>query len=856
VRSEGARRAQCTNPQCPFPGTRYLCEFCNQFSVTPQLEGLVCNNSKCRMYNSIRKGCPQCRKISLISYQGMDQCLNRRCPTNVGRFSKCIFCGREAMYVRPEYGICIKAHCSHFLVPVNRCFFCGEMSYNREKMMCENAQCRLNRVRVELCPDCGSRAKVADPSHPENGKCLDPSCSARKASSEAADKPLAMSGTFMLGPDQMRELDRIIGSAKRDAPEPPVPLEQTMKMPETGGSALEKTLVEPVETPAAPSFGIDPNNPRFEPTTGMPATPGPPAQGRAGARTPSMEDTLSMSSASGQDMGLDRAPAGGSGGSPVLEETMPNPVPSGPEPRPAAAVPPRSTGGGEIPSSGSSLEQAFGFIKEYVLVADGGVAPVYLVIGTAGAGKTTYLTMLGEILRARETKYYFPYEGIDVRRIQVEQLLEKGTKAGRTFPEDIVNGIKSHVRDLVFDFAQSEYSSTISRGHWPEQTPPDEASSKFLVTELTRYQKPIARIVTFETSGEDFEAALKGITAYDPTKTTSRTVHRMIYELMDMASGFVVLMTPEGRENDQIYRDFFLAIRDGLEPQAMNVLSAEIRKKLHKQSATAAPGAGESEAGQFTMMIRDVRRLEEEGKRKEQEFQKHRMAYVNRIRELRLRLKQGELDVLDGTEGQFLKEMERMVGEMHADQLNKVRKVLKDRGMSRENILAYYAGLLDMTEKDLDEIVRRREFQGKDGGAGEGFSAEEVERALWEVRQQSRISEGFRIDPGALQQNLDRQREVRRFKWLRRLSIAFTKTDMYPSTYPPENHPARNLPDSKIYLDTIVDYLHLLGGKIRFYNASTTGYSILRDTLYVPGQENTLTPINIVEPIFDMLGIK
>jgi hypothetical protein len=53
-----------------------------------------------------------------------------------------------------------------------------------------------------------------------------------------------------------------------------------------------------------------------------------------------------------------------------------------------------------------------------------------------------------------------------------------------------------------------------------------------------------------------------------------------------------------------------------------------------------------------------------------------------------------------------------------------------------------------------------------------------------------------------------------------------------------------------------VDYLHLLGGKVSFYNASTSGYSILRDTLYVPGPENTLTPINIIEPIFDMLGIQ
>ena len=47
-----------------------------------------------------------------------------------------------------------------------------------------------------------------------------------------------------------------------------------------------------------------------------------------------------------------------------------------------------------------------------------------------------------------------------------------------------------------------------------------------------------------------------------------------------------------------------------------------------------------------------------------------------------------------------------------------------------------------------------------------------------------------------------------------------------------------------------------LSGSIRYYNASATGYSLLRDTLYVPGPENTFTPINIVEPFFDMLGIQ
>lgn len=868
LRPDGARRAQCTNPECPIPGSRYLCEFCNQFSVTPQMEGLVCNNPQCRMSGALRKGCPQCRKISLISFQGMDQCLNRRCPSNVGRFTKCIFCSREAMYIRPEFGICIKAHCSHFLVPVNRCFFCAEMSYNREKMVCENPDCKMTGVRVELCPDCGTRAKVADPSHPQFGNCLDPRCAARKESAapEApdGDKQLAMSGTFMLGPDQMRELDRIIGSAERDEAAPPADVEKTLVEPQEevrtqppdlprdeltgpGPAVAQEDLTAASPDAPSPSLGIDPN----KPPGARPSSPAPDA--------PSMEETLGMSSAAmDQDPGVKAAD--GPGPVPSLGKTASEPQGASPEPAAPEAPPLPSRPGGDVQAEGSSLLQAFEFVKEYVLsdvTTGGGMAPVYLVIGTAGAGKTTYLTMLGEILRARETKYYFPYEGIDVRRIQVEELLARGKKAGKSVPEEAVGGIKKHVRDLVFDFAQKEYSSTVSRGHWPEQTPPDEESSCFLVTELTRYQKPVARIVTFETSGEDFEAALRGITAYDPTRTTDHRVHRMIYELMDMASGFVILMTPEGRESDEVYRDFFLAIRDGLEPQAMNVLSAEVLGKLQKSAPADRGGTGDAEVGRFTMMVQDVRRLEEMSKRKEEEFQRHRLAYTRRLRQLSLRLKKGELEILDGAEGQFLKEMEEMLKGLRGEQLAKVRKTLQDRGMTRENIGAYYAGLLDMAEKELDEIIRRRELQGEGAGAGEGgYSAEDIEHALWDVRRQYHVSDDFRIDPAALSQGLGVQREVRRFKWLRRISITFTKTDMYPSTYPPENHPERNLPDCNIYLKAIVNYLHLLGGKIRFYNASTSGYSILRDTLYVPGPENTLTPINIVEPIFDMLGIE
>ena len=68
----GQRRAQCSNSGCPSGGSLYQCEFCEEYAVTRQMEGLTCHNRNCRMYNTLRKGCPHCDKISLISYRGVD----------------------------------------------------------------------------------------------------------------------------------------------------------------------------------------------------------------------------------------------------------------------------------------------------------------------------------------------------------------------------------------------------------------------------------------------------------------------------------------------------------------------------------------------------------------------------------------------------------------------------------------------------------------------------------------------------------------------------------------------------------------------------------------------------------------
>jgi hypothetical protein len=76
---------------------------------------------------------------------------------------------------------------------------------------------------------------------------------------------------------------------------------------------------------------------------------------------------------------------------------------------------------------------------------------------------------------------------------------------------------------------------------------------------------------------------------------------------------------------------------------------------------------------------------------------------------------------------------------------------------------------------------------------------------------------------------------------------------MYPVVSPAYRYPDHRMPKCRPAISALDASLKLCGGGIRFYNTSATGFSILKDTQYYPGKENTLTPINVAEPIFDMI---
>jgi hypothetical protein len=91
------------------------------------------------------------------------------------------------------------------------------------------------------------------------------------------------------------------------------------------------------------------------------------------------------------------------------------------------------------------------------------------------------------------------------------------------------------------------------------------------------------------------------------------------------------------------------------------------------------------------------------------------------------------------------------------------------------------------------------------------------------------------------------------FHKLKYLSIVFTKTDKDFSIYPASNFPKVVNVDWAAPLPRLGNYLTLCNGYLKYYNSSISGYSIRKDAGFQLGQRGTLTPINIAEPILDML---
>jgi hypothetical protein len=517
------------------------------------------------------------------------------------------------------------------------------------------------------------------------------------------------------------------------------------------------------------------------------------------------------------------------------EETSSFPVLEPPK-RPIRAM----SSSGNAPSTGSShIEKAWESLKNNFILPGQDTSPVYLVVGLPGAGKTTFLTMIGEILRCKNDRYSFPYEGVDARWIGLQEKFSEGDQSPQ---------MKTRVRDLVWDFAQKNHTEYFSRMHWPAPTPPDQGgeidpSTFFLLTEIVREGKSLGHVITLETAGEEYEEVIRNITSYISGSRPKNPVHRVLLDMLLLAEGVIILLDPEQAQNDEIYDNFFMVLREQIRPRALNVLHRELKKVMPEQESSSAK---DSEDDNLRDMLVQMKGEESARERWEAEWERRKVDYRDRLFDIQRRLRNREEHILQGEAGEFLQSLEATLEGIDASLVERARKkVLRADSPDerKKNILRYYQGLIDICLERLDSILRAQPL---------GDKPAPMASRLASLRLEYGLSSDFKIESEVASA---RERPVNNFKFLKHVSVVVTKSDRNPIIYPAEHYPRLKLPHGWMHLRMLENYLRLCGGKVRYYNTSATGYTIMSGGIQLPGRPNSHTPINVVEPLFDILGI-
>jgi hypothetical protein len=503
--------------------------------------------------------------------------------------------------------------------------------------------------------------------------------------------------------------------------------------------------------------------------------------------------------------------------------------PAEPPPKPAAAAP---------------IQEAYGLLRRTLLEVDGSPSPLFLVIGLPGSGKTTYLAMLGALLNFRQQRFWFPFADVQPRWVRVEELVDD-PRSG-VAPER-APAIKARIKDLVNDFAMPLYSRHIARQEWPAPTAPGEQDTTFLVANIVRNLRPLAKLVTMETAGEEWEGLMRDVMSLSQRKPARTPVQKVLFEMMDLAEGFIILVDPgHAKRTDEALSSFFMVLREELKPRALRAFFAEL------QGAMGAGGVPLS-ADPAERMKR-LRQEEERRRRFQARVEDQVVLDGAKLREVERRLQSAEGDAA-GSEGvawlrehmeAFLLGDERFSGKVHEARTRLLPVEAEVPKEERARLYArYYLELARFCARHLAEICARRLRRALPQG----------ERSvLWELKDKFGLSDRFaleleKIDPAAVPAGPGG------FRNLRNIAIVVTKSDRHPVVHPAADYPHLKLPACAVFLPEIQDLVRMCGGQVRCYSASATGYTELYDGAEVPGRVNTQTPINILEPLFDMLGL-
>lgn len=845
---------ECRTPDCVGGVQRFTCGFCRAPSFS--LRKRSCINPDCRTHGLVREPCPTCNNFSVVTLDGISFCINRGCPAVAGSIGTCPICQTKSLIRTARYTVCVKSTCSTLLKPVAfTSITTSPKPVAAPDKPAATAQKVTDRIAKPAAPasadPSGGNAAPDRTSAGPNGPAASKSDEAKPSTQTADDlDPWGMTrgielATIPQGPGAAPSTPGPPPSSPSpppSAPAPPIdpPAPPLLPpAPELPSPSIPTAPVQslPTEPPLA-GWGRPVVLPDQPPAPWPPVVPG--AQSvvaPAPSAAPAVDQAATLRPADRLD-----APA------PPPPGIAPSPTaPPGP---PAPAKPDLAA---ELrrAATASDIEHAWEFLLRTVLANDEQeLAPIVLVFGLAGSGKSTYLTMLGEILTHGAGKYHFPYPGVAVRSLHVDSLVDE--HLGAATPAELRARLRRRIRDLCFDFAEKNYNEFLVNGAWVpatvRETGGEAAHSFFLLSELIQGGAVLGRIVTIETSGEDFQEVLRRLGTTRNAEELESPLHRVLYRLVDAATGIAVLLDPGSHDNDQQYSGLLRIIKEEIEPRAAHALAKTVDARLAAgvKAGAAAPDPGATAT--FAAAVLD----ETERKRREELAARERRALAEQLREAQTALaatasSHQALAAFAARHGPFMAEIEQLARTSVPELAAQADALFAEHGRNAGSWIRFYQALLkhlatrEAFEKILD--LRVEVAMGRSREAGGLVKRILDEQGLPDTGQ---ITEQFLA-------RWKGRPTGRRFERLRHLALVVTKSDRHPIVYPPSDYPKFKLPMCWTHLAAVEAYLGLLGGGMRYYNATAIGYAVQRGHQYGPGPGNSFTPVNIVEPLLDVL---
>ncbi|MHC5018962.1 MAG: hypothetical protein ACYTGX_02390 [Planctomycetota bacterium] len=492
------------------------------------------------------------------------------------------------------------------------------------------------------------------------------------------------------------------------------------------------------------------------------------------------------------------------------------------------------------PPDGSALGKALGALEED-LAADGKQgAPLAVIIGAVGSGKTTFLTMLGHVLAAREAAYHFPYRGVTLRRFGVNELLERRKQRRQPAPApDVAQAIQATVRDLAYEFAQPLFDGSLGIGAWPPPTRPEDA--RILLADLVKDLQPAARLVTAEVPGEALEGAIRAMML---GQTPTDPVEQAAAWLMERGERLVLLLDPTAERTDALYEGLFRSLRDALMPRALNAVARGVRDRLEARG----------QRGIIDEFERAAARADRDAARKKA-AQASRERWQERITELgRAVTGANPREALQANES-TLRSLEQAWQQAFPQDYANATAFVREREFTVDAIVQYCRGLVKNTVSPqrwpkLAAVLVEKDLADQEGQqAGHGHERE-IAQATAEVLEAAGVPSQVRVDLGG---DLSLDREVKRFPRLKSIACCVTKSDAIPLVHPPSEDPKRRFPRTAGPLREVEAFLKLDGGDVTYYHTSATGYSLDTGMGRVPGPPGSLTPVNVLEPVLEGL---